>query len=158
MKNNDLILVNVVGTNPQSRQQKVVSRRFTGLGIAIDTEGQPTGQAPLNVAGMAGGNKAPDFPVAEYIAAQAEGKEQVDAVMLAHSERIAAWEKSGTGGSVELKLAKAVQEYCVENEGFIADGDGDGYILKLENLDVKVDNLPDNRDLWLVQGTAVFGA
>jgi hypothetical protein len=152
----NLILLNVIGTNGQTRQQKVVAERFDTEGHILDAQGNVVpGKPGLTL--MLGGVAAPDFPALEYAAAQKSGdKAKISAVLLAHSEMVAAWEASNEGGTDELKIAKACLQYCVDHQGFL-DHDGDGFVLKLENLDITVNDLTTGGKLYTVAGTAVFG-
>lgn len=162
MQINDIIMVNVTGTNGTTRHQKTITRRFNGAGLPLNDDGQidagnaetlrnlPTGQT----------SKAPDFPMAQFVAAQAKGAEGLDeikAIQLAYAEQFAAWEKSQNGGNENLQIAKSVLEYAKEFHGF-KESDGDHFVMKLENLDVVTTTLKDGRTLYTTTGTAVFGA
>jgi len=145
-----IIMLNVVGTNPTTRTQKPVTARFD-----VATGALISGEGPFTMA-LAVGSAVPDFPIATYQVAQAANDlEAVSKILIAHAEQVKAAKASG-GGSRELQIAREAQRYCVEKHGFIVE-DGDGYVLKLENLDVQVNKLPDGGELFVVAGTAVFG-
>ena len=65
--------------------------------------------------------------------------DKIKAVMLAHAERVTAWQASQSGGTDEVRVAKAVLDYLVKVHGFLTQ-DGEGFVVKLENIDVKVKN------------------
>ena len=159
MQNTDIILVNVVGTNGETRQQRTITRRFNGAGYELNDKGAvESGVAVLKGLPL-GTSKAPDFPQDEYLKAQAANDgAKISAIMLAHAERVEAWQKSQGGGSEEMQLAKIVQDYCVEVHDFTRQDDGPKFVLTLDDIDVKSDELKDGRTLYTVSGTAVFGA
>jgi hypothetical protein len=159
MQNTDIILVNVVGTNGTTREQRTITRRFNGAGVALDDKGKPNfEEAGLKNLPSGTGAQAPNFPQDEYAKAQATGKaDEIQKVLLAHAKQVEQWQKTQGGGSEELALAKAVQDYCVEVHGFVRE-DAEAFVLKLDDIDVKRDELPDKRSLYTVSGAAVFGA
>lgn len=162
MQLNDIIFVNVTGTNGTTRHQKTITRRFNGAGLPLTDDGQvdsgnterlrdlPTGQSV----------KAPDFPTANFVAAQAKGAEgiaEIKAIQIAYAQAFAAWEKEQGGGNENLQIAKSVLAYTKEFHGF-QETDGDHFVMKLENLDVVTSTLKDGRTSATVTGTAVFGS
>lgn len=162
MQQNDIIMVNVVGTNGTTRHQKTITAKFNGAGLPLNADGKIDGSSTEVLRNLPNGtvSKAPDFPAAAFAAAQAKGLAGVDeikAIQIAYAEQFAAWEKSQGGGNTNLQLAKAVLEYAKEFHGFI-ETDGDAFVMKLENLDVSTTTLNDGRTLFTVAGTAVFGA
>lgn len=151
------IVVNVVGTNEATRQRKFVNARFNLLGQAVDDTGNVAPSKPGLKLNLSGAAKAPDFPAGEYATAQASGNpESVNAVIVKHAEQVEAWQNASGGGTPELQIANAVHAYCIKEEGFLAT-DGQGYVLSLDNLDVKTDTL-ESGVLYTVAGTAVFGS
>lgn len=162
MQLNDIIMVNVVGTNGTTRHQKTITAKFNGGGLPLNADGKIDGASTEVLRGLPNGSvsKAPDFPATAFAAAQAKGLAGVDeikAIQIAYAEQFAAWEKSQGGGNANLQLAKSVLEYAKEYHGFI-ETDGDAFVMKLENLDVSTTTLNDGRTLYTVAGTAVFGA
>jgi len=155
MQANSLILLNVVGTNGQTRHQKVITERFNGQGQAIDTEGVPTSAPGLALSIKA--SKAPDFPYDKYAAAQAAGdKAEIQRIMLAHGEQIAKWNESQDGGTEQQQLIKAVIDYLKKVHDFHTE-DGDWFVIKPENIDVTTNELKDGRTMYQIAGSAVFG-
>ena len=162
MQLNDIIMVNVTGTNGTTRHQKTITRRFNGAGLPLNDDGQVDGTSKEVLRNLPGGatSKAPDFPTEAFLAAQAKGIAgiaEIKAIQVAFAEQFVAWEKSQGGGNENLQVAKSVLEYAKEFHGFIDNGDGDAFIMKLENLDVVTTTLKDSRTLFTVSGTAVFG-
>lgn len=169
MQANDIVMVNVTGTNGTTRHQKNISRSFNGAGSRINDNGQvddTTGEVLRNLPGASSG-AAPEFPAAEFAQAQkdtgssdpavkAKGVEKIKAIQIAYATLIQQWEKSQGGGNEKLVLAKAVLEYTKEFHGF-KETDGDWFVMKLENLDVTTTALNDGRTMYQVAGTAVFG-
>jgi len=150
----DTILVNVNGTNKDTRQQKAVFGRFNGLGNPIDNTGSVIAGAGLKLAG--GVAEAPPFPIAEYQAAvKAKDTEAMQDITSAHADVVEAWSEN-QGGSTELQIANAVLDYCVTEHTFLRE-DGNGFVLKLDNLDVQRNELKDGAVMYTVSGTAVFG-
>lgn len=162
MQLNDIIMVNVTGTNGTTRHQKTITRRFNGAGLPLNDDGQVDGTSGEVLRNLPTGqtSKAPDFPTAQFLAAQGKGAagiEEIKAIQIAYAEQFAAWEKSQGGGNEPLQIAKAVLEYTKEFHGF-QETDGDHFVMKLENLDVVTTTLKDGRSLFTTSGTAVFGA
>lgn len=169
MKQNDIVMVNVTGTNGTTRHQKNISRSFNGAGQRIDDNGKidtTSGEVLRNLPGASSG-AAPEFPAAEFAQAQAKtgsadpadkakGLEQIKAIQIAYATLINQWEKSQGGGNEKVVLAKSVLEYTKEFHGF-QETDGDHFVMKLENLDVTTIALNDGRTMYQVAGTAVFG-
>ena len=148
------ILVNVNGTNKETREQKAVFGRFNGEGKPIDNTGNVISGTALALLGTA--TDAPAFPIAEYTAAVKAGDiDGMAAITSAHQDVVEAWTEN-QGGSVELQIANAVLDYCVKEHGFLRE-DGNGFVLKLDNLDVQRNELKDGRKMYTVSGTAVFG-
>lgn len=161
MQQNDIIMVNVTGTNGTTRHQKTITRRFNGAGLPLNDDGQVDGTSPDRLRSLPTGtvSKAPDFPTAQFIAAQGKGAAGIDeikSIQIAYAEQFAAWEKSQGGGNENLQIAKAVLDYTKEFHGF-QEVDGDHFVMKLENLDVVTTTLKDGRTLYTTTGTAVFG-
>lgn len=161
MQTNDIIMVNVTGTNGTTRHQKTITRRFNGAGLPLNDDGQVDATSKEVLRNLPNGavSKAPDFPMAQFAAAQAKGAEglaEIKAIQLAYAEQFSAWEKSQGGGNESLQIAKAVLEYTKEFHGF-QETDGDHFVMKLENLDVVSTTLADGRTLNTVSGTAIFG-
>jgi hypothetical protein len=161
MQQNDIVIVNVVGTNGSTRNQKTVTRRFNGAGQPLNDDGQVSGASAEALRNLPSGEtqKAPDFPMPEYLAAQnkgAAGAEEVQQILIAHAERTEAWKKSIGGGNEDLQIVKSVIEYTKEFHNF-KEQDGNWFVIKPENLAVTKQTLPDKRTLFTVAGTAVFG-
>jgi len=159
MKSTDIIYIRVAGTNPSTREQKRVSKRFNGIGQELADNGEVlAGGATLK--GLAEASSAGEMPVmpAAYFKAQEDGDiAKIKQLLTEHSEKIAAWQSANGGGSPEVRLAKAALQYCYDNEGFLPN-DGNGYVLKLENLDVKTDTIKEGGySVFMVAGTAIFG-
>lgn len=163
MQTQDIVMINVTGTNGTTRHQKTITRRFNGMGLPLNDDGQvdaANAEVLRNLPTGAAVSKAPDFPTAQFLAAQGKGAAGIDeikAIQIAYAEQFAAWEKSQGGGNANLQIAKSVLEYTKEFHGFI-ETDGDAFVMKLENLDVTQTTLKDGRSLFTVAGTAVFGA
>lgn len=169
MQNQDIIMVNVTGTNGQTRNQKTISRQFNGLGQRLNDDGKVDGASPEALRNLPGGSgtAAPEFPSAAFAAAQskttssdssvkAQGLAEIKQIQLAFAQQITAWEKSLGGGNEKLQLAKSVLDYTKEFHGF-REEDGNWFVIKLENLDVTTTKLNDGRTMYQVAGTAVFG-
>lgn len=160
MQANDIVLVNVTGTNGTTRHQKTIARRFNGAGQALNDNGQVDVTAKEALRNLPSGVAAnpPEFPMAEFNAASAaKDIARLKAIQLAYGTKLKEWEQAQGGGSEELQIAKSVLEYTKEFHGF-RETDGDHFIMKLENLDVTKAPLPDGRTVYTVAGTAVFGA
>lgn len=170
MNTQDIIMVNVTGTNGATRHQKTISRQFNGAGQRLTDDGKVDVTATEVLRNLPGGSgtAAPEFPSAEFAAAQAktasnnpslkqEGLTEIKAIQLAYANQINAWEKSQGGGNEKLQLAKSVLEYTKEFHDF-KEVDGDWFVMKLENLDVTTVKLNDGRTMYQVTGTAIFGA
>lgn len=158
-QNNNIrtVFVNVTGTHPQTRGQKCVFKRFDGMGREINQDSSLVGGAPslegLNVSSTT----PPAYPQDEFNEAAKVGDyARMQGISLAHAEQVQAWQASQQGGTDETRIAKAVLAYCYQHQGFLAE-DGDGFVLKLENLDVKRDELKEGGVIFTVSGTAVFG-
>lgn len=161
MQQNDIIMVNVTGTNGTTRHQKTITRRFNGAGLPLNDNGQVDASNAEVLRNLPNGQvaKAPDFPTDQFAAAQMKGPAGIDeikAIQIAYAEQFAAWEKSQGGGSENLQIAKSVLDYAKEFHGF-QEVDGDHFVMKLENLDVVTTQLSDGRTLYTTTGTAVFG-
>lgn len=162
MQLNDIIMVNVTGTNGTTRHQKTITRRFNGAGLPLNDDGQvdaSNGEVLRNLPNGGTVAKAPDFPTSQFLAAQGKGAagiEEIKAIQIAYAEQFAAWEKSQGGGNENLQIAKSVLDYAKEFHGF-QEVDGDHFVMKLENLDVVTTTLKDGRTLYTTTGTAVFG-
>jgi hypothetical protein len=163
MQQNDIIMVNVTGTNGTTRHQKTITRRFNGAGLPLNDDGQVDVTSPevlRNLPNSGAVAKAPDFPTAQFLAAQGKGAAGIDeikAIQIAYAEQFAAWEKSQGGGNENLQVAKSVLEYTKEFHNFAEVDNAEQFIMKLENLDVVTTTLKDGRTLATVSGTAVFG-
>ena len=169
MQQNDIIMVNVTGTNGTTRNQKTISRQFNGAGQRLNDNGQvdlSTGEVLRNLP-TGSGVAAPEFPQAEFAAAQAkmgssdpavkaQGVKEVKEIQLAFATLINQWEKQQGGGSEKLVLVKSVLNYTKEFHGF-SEEDGNHFVIKPENLDVTTVALADGRSMYQVAGTAVFG-
>ncbi len=163
MQLNDIIMVNVTGTNGTTRHQKTITRRFNGAGFPLNDDGQIDGGNVEALRSLPSGtvSKAPDFPMTQFLSAQAKGMDGLDeikAIQLAYAEQFAAWEKSQGGGNEPLQIAKSVLEYAKEFHNFAEVDNSEQFIMKLENLDVVSTTLKDGRTLWTTTGTAVFGS
>jgi hypothetical protein len=161
MQSNDIVMVNVTGTNGTTRHQKTISRRFNGAGLPLNDDGKPVGDSAEVLRNLPSGTatKAPDFPTAKFLEAQgkgAEGAAEIKAIQIAYAQQFSDWEKSQGGGSENLQVAKSVLEYAKEFHAF-QETDGDHFVMKLDNLDVVTTTLSDGRTLYTVTGTAVFG-
>jgi hypothetical protein len=161
MNVNDIVMINVTGTNGTTRHQKTITRRFNGAGLPLNDDGQVDASSAEALRNLpsGGGVKAPDFPTAQFLAAQSKGFEGVDeikTIQIAYAEQFAAWEKSQGGGNENLQIAKSVLGYAKEFHGF-QEVDGDHFVMKLENLDVVTTQLKDGRTLFTTTGTAIFG-
>jgi hypothetical protein len=161
VQQNDIIMVNVTGTNGTTRHQKTITRRFNGAGTPLNDDGQADLGNKEQLRNLPSGamTQAPDFPTAQFIAAQSKGLDgvnEIKAIQIAYAEQFAAWEKSQGGGNENLQVAKSVLDYAKEFHGF-REEDGDHFVMKLENLDVVTTTLSDGRTLYTTTGTAVFG-
>lgn len=169
MQAQDIIMVNVTGTNGQTRNQKTISRQFNGQGQRLNDDGKVDNASPEALRNLPGGDgsAAPEFPAADFASAQAQtssadvsvkqaGLAKIKQIQLAFAQQITAWEKSLGGGNEKLQLAKSVLDYCKEFHGF-REEDGNWFVIKLENLDVTTTKLNDGRTMYQVAGTAVFG-
>lgn len=155
----DLIFVSVVGVNGTTRKTKTVSQFFNGGGQPVDSNGQPTniGIAPLKgLSGLSGVN-LPPFNADTYQALVKTGATTAAAAML--ESHMAAVQAAKSTGSIEVALLDRVYEWLCQQHGFRSD-DGDWFVLKREDLDVVVDQLPSqaDRSLYTISATAVFGA
>ena len=163
MQQNDIIMVNVTGTNGTTRHQKTITRRFNGAGLPLNDDGQVDATSKEALRNLPSGATAtaPDFPMAQFVAAQAKGAaglDEIKAIQIAYAEQFAAWEKSQGGGNESVQIAKSVLEYAKEFHNFSEVDNSEQFIMKLENLDVTSTTLKDGRTLATVAGTAVFGA
>jgi len=162
MTSNDIVMINVTGTNGTTRHQKTITRRFNGDGMPLNDDGQVEAGNVERLRSLPNGLvvQAPDFPTSQFLTAQQKGSAGIDeikAIQIAYAEQFAAWEKSQGGGNENLQIAKSVLEYAKEFHAF-REEDGDHFVMKLENLDVVTAQLKDGRTLYTTTGTAVFGA
>jgi hypothetical protein len=169
MNVNDIVMVNVTGTNGSTRHQKNVSRQFSGAGIRLTDDGKPdtsSGEVLRNLPTGAS-TAAPDFPAAKFAeiqaltaskdgAVKAKAVADLKALNYAFAEQVQKWEKASGGGDENLQIAKSVLAYAKEFHDF-RETDGDWFVMKLENLDVTQIKLNDGRSMFQVTGTAVFG-
>lgn len=167
MQSNDIVMVNVTGTNGSTRHQKTITRQFNGAGQRLDDNGQvdPASTEVLRSLPGAASAAPPEFPASAVAAAhakaanpatKAEGVKEIKEIQLAFAQQMTAWEKQSGGGNEKVTLAKSVLEYTKEFHGF-REEDGDHFVMKLENLDVTTVPLNDGRTMYQVAGTAVFG-
>lgn len=151
------VLVNVQGTHPQSRAQRSVFKRFDGLGQEVDPQGQPVKDAPILEGLNVATTTPPPFPQEAFNEAAKTGSyEKMNSISVAHAEQVAAWQKSTSGGTDELNIGRSVLNYLYKHHGFLPE-DGDGYVIKMDNIDVQKNDLNDGSSLFVVSGTAVFG-
>lgn len=169
MQSNDIIMVNVTGTNGTTRNQRTISRSFDGTGKRLNEAGQQDTNSAEILRNLPSGAVAepPAFPAEAHAAAlgkmassnaatKAAGVEEAKQIQLAYAEQINAWEKLQGGGNEKLQIAKAVLEFTKEFHEFRED-DGNHFVMKLENLDVTTTALADGRTMYQVTGTAIFG-
>ena len=156
MQTSDFIILTVTGRNPETRGTIDVLERFNGQGLVVDGSGNTvSGKNGLKLA--LGGSKAPEFPVQEYEAArQAGDKEKMNQLMVASAERLSAWQQQAGGGSEQLQLVRAAIQWLVEEKGFLTT-DGNGFVIKEDNLDVTSQVNKEGRTIYTIAGTAVFG-
>lgn len=161
MKASDIIVINVVGTNKETRQTKAILARFNGLGQEIDLAGNLTGSASNVLKGLptGAGVKPPAFPSEAFAAAQAEGLAGADkarAILLAFTEQMQAWEQGQGGGTTQVQIIKSVLEFANRVHGMKQE-DHAGFVLKPENLDVQTKEVDGSQTIYTVSGTAIFG-
>lgn len=161
MQATDIIQINVVGTNGETRHQKSITRSFNGLGQLIDDNGVPVAGSDEVLRNLPNGAGAPlpEFPTAAFQAAAAKGAAglgEVKAIQMAYAQQVAEYEKANQGGSEKLQIAKAVLEYTKEKHGF-REEDGNWFVMKLADLEVFSAQAKDGRTVWTVAGAAVFG-
>lgn len=150
------IILNVTGIHPQTRQQRCVFKRFDGQGNEVDASGAVLQGPTLKGLGLSA-TPAPAFPQDKFQAAAAKGNyAEMNAISVAHAEQVAAWQQAQGGGSDELQVGRASLDYLYQNHGFLAQ-DGDGFVIKMDNIDVTKNELKDGGYHFLVTGTAVFG-
>ena len=156
MQANDFIILTVTGRNPETRGTVDVLERFNGTGKVVDGSGNVVeGKLGLKIA--LGGTQAPSFPQQEFEAARAAGdKTKMHEIMVAAAEQLSAWESQSEGGSEQLQLVRAAIAWLVAEKGFLTE-DGDGYVIKEDNLDVTSQLNKEGRTIWTIAGTAVFG-
>lgn len=160
LKPQDLIVVQVNGTNPETRQTKAFSARFTGEGVRVDDFGNPMPAKPglTNLpTGTGGGAVAiPEFPHAAFASAQAKGDlKGVKEIQLSYAQALNAVEKQNGGVNPLQQIVSRVLDYAYQNEGFLAQ-DGNGFVLKQENLSVTPVTVQD-KTIYQISGTAVYG-
>lgn len=161
MNQQDIIMLSVVGTNGSTRQQRTIATRFNGLGEELNNQGQPVvGGARLRGLPTGASASAPSFPIDSYTTAIGKGTAgaaEARAILQAHEQKVAAWEKE-SGGGATTQVASAALLYLKEVHDFsIEADDSKRFVVKRENIDVSVQDLPDGRSLYTVAGTAVFG-
>lgn len=152
----DIIMASVVGTNGKTRHQKTGIGRWDGAGNAINDDGQFSNEPKLEM-DLTGAVEPPKLDPEAYAAAAKQGEAELEAFMLAQAGMIEAWKKNKSGGTLQQRIAKAVQQFMVKHKGFL-DKDGDGFVLLEDNLEVKSMSLTDGRTAWLVSGNATFGS
>lgn len=171
MQPQDIIIVNVTGTNGQTRHQKNISRSFNGQGQRLNDDGKVTdegGEVLRNLPTGGAAGDQPVFPLEKFQAAakkmsspnaaeRAAAVQEQQNIQLAYADQLTAWEKKQGGGNEKLQIAKSVLDYCKEFHGFHEE-DGNWFVMKLDNLEVTTGTLPDKRTYYQVSGTAVFGA
>lgn len=157
MQAQDLIVVSVVGTNGQTRHQTTVQATWQGDGTAIGADGQPSGGPSLDVSGLADATAAPELDIEAYRVAAQQGGDALHNFMLAQAQRIAAWEQNQKGGTAEGRLARTVVDHLVKYHNFHRE-DGNWFVIKEENLEVTSRKTDTGRTIYMVSGSAVFGA
>jgi hypothetical protein len=157
MQAQDLIVVSVVGTNGHTRHQTTVQATWQGDGTAIGADGQPSGGPALDVSSLSDAAAAPELDVEAYRQAAKAGGDALHNFMLAQAQRIAAWEQNQKGGSSEGRLARAVVDHLVKYHNFHRE-DGNWFVLKEDNLEVSSRKTETGRTIFMVSGSAVFGA
>ena len=162
MNTNDMIMVNVSGVNGSTRNTKSISRSFNGLGELIDDNGQVVQGAAERLRNLPTGAvaEAPAWPAAEFEAARklgAAGAEKIRKIQVEYSQLYTAWEKSIGGGNAKQSIARSVLEYAKEFHNFREKDEGEFFVLKPDDLAVVETKLKEDRVLYTVTGTAVFG-
>lgn len=161
MQGTDIIRVNVTGTNGQSRKQSTISRVFDGLGRRLTDKGAVDQNSSEILRSLPNGGvtqEMPEFPQSDFDKARsAKNAKRVQEIQIEYAERVAEWEKVTGGGNESLQIAKAVLAYAKEFHDFSEDN-ADKFVMKLDNLDVSTQELPDKRAMYIVSGTAVFGS
>ena len=153
---NGIISVIVVGTNEATRQTKTIDEKFNLKGELLDANGAVVVNAPGLILNFDDTTPEPVFDnEALKLAASQGDKLQMDTLLSGFADAMEEWQKSSNGGSIELQLAKAVHQYCINVHGFLNE-DGDGYVLPIKNLNVST-NVGETTTVYVVAGTAVFG-
>lgn len=164
MQGSDIIMVNVTGTNGSQRHTKAITRRFSGVGIELDDDGQAKSGSTETLNDLPSGSaqKAPPaFPQTSFNAAAAlgaAGLPKMKEIQAAYNQELAAYEQALGGGSPASKLVSSVLGYLQKVHNFSIEADDSSkFVVKRENLEVNTHTLADGRTLWTVTGTAIFG-
>lgn len=160
MNSTDLIFINVTGTNPGSRDRRTISRRFNGDGQEIGDTGTPSistrtlKNLPGNTSDAA---PMPQFPDEEMKqAVLAKDTAAMKAIQVAFADQIDAYEAAQGSTNAHVQLVDSVVNHLVEYDGFLTT-DGNGFVVKPENLEVSITNAPNGATVYQVSGTAIFG-
>lgn len=161
MKSTDIIQINVVGTNGETRHQKNIARAFNGAGQLVDDNGVPVSGSSEVLKNLPSGAGAPlpEFPTQKLLTAQAKGAaglDEIKAIQMAYAQQVSEYEKANQGGNEKLQIAKSVLEYTKEVHGF-REEDGNHFVMKLSDLEVFSATAKDGRTIYTVAGAAVFG-
>lgn len=170
MQTQDIIIVNVTGTNGATRHQKNISRTFNGAGQPLNDDGKVRNDIDEVLLNLPTGGAAGDQPVfpqdkfndavkrmsSQSASDRAQAVQAQKEIQLAYADQLTAWEKKQGGGNEKLQIAKSVLEYTKTYHEFHEE-DGNWFVMKLDNLEVVQSSLPDKRSVYQVSGTAVFG-
>lgn len=158
MNKNDLIYVDVVASNPQTRTQRPVLYRFNGAGEQITEQGDAIkgpglgGDWPVE-----GSSKSPVFPAEEYKRLHKEGTTESKAkAQKLLAEYSSAVQKTQGKGSEEMVVVDRVMDFLKDYE-HIQEEAGEHFRLQRKDLVVTRTPLKDGRMLIRLSGAAVFG-
>lgn len=158
MNKNDLIYVDVVASNPQTRTQRPVLYRFNGAGEQITEQGDVIkGPALKGEWPVEGSAKSPVFPAEEYQRLHKDGtpesKAKAQKLLSDYSAQVA---KTSGKGSEEMVVVDRVMDFLSKYE-HIQEGAGEHFRLQRKDLVVTRTPLKDGRMLIRLSGAAVFG-
>lgn len=159
MQTQDLIFIDVVGTNGSTRQQRAILHRFNGAGQPIDDKGNSVGGNALPGSfPIGGGAPVPPFPTADYNKlAAANDADGVKTLLKSYQQQVEAASIGSGSGSEEVQLVDRIMGFLSKYEG-VQEQDGNHFVLNRKDLSVTVLPLHDGRKLYKVTGAAVFGA
>lgn len=154
----DIIMVDVVSSNQNTRQQRPVLYRFNGSGEQVTDDGKQIAGPALGGDWPLKGSKVPEFPADEYKKLMADkNKVGAEALLSKYQTDVQTAQKAGGGQSDEMQIVDRVMKFLKEQE-HISEEDGSHFVLHRKDLQVTRIPLQNGQTIFKITGAAVFGA